>query len=103
MLDFAQHVSLDNDTIARPISGHVSAARKIRKRPPALSTKGAKMVYDLEAVHGYRVQDGQEQLYIKWVGYPASDNTWEPLNQVEEDQPETVAEYMQQHGLASPR
>ena len=34
-------------------------------------------VYEIEAIMGDRMNSGKRQYFIKWVGYPESDNTWE--------------------------
>ncbi len=35
--------------------------------------------YDVEEIVGWRVYRGKPQYLVKWVGYPSSANTWEPL------------------------
>ncbi|CAI2368196.1 unnamed protein product [Moneuplotes crassus] len=36
-------------------------------------------IYEVEKVLKSRMVDGQEQFYVKWVGYPSTENTWEPI------------------------
>lgn len=35
--------------------------------------------YEVEAILNDRWFDGQQQLLVKWKGYPTSENTWEPI------------------------
>ncbi|KAI4353858.1 hypothetical protein L6164_002781 [Bauhinia variegata] len=35
--------------------------------------------YEVEAIRAKRVQKGQKQYLIKWLGWPEETNTWEPL------------------------
>ena len=34
-------------------------------------------VYDVEAIVKHRIVKGRKQYFIKWLGYPSSENTWE--------------------------
>lgn len=40
--------------------------------------------YAVEKVLGRRVEDGVIQYRVKWLGYPASENTWEPRDHFNE-------------------
>ena len=40
--------------------------------------------YTVETVVGRRVVSGVVQYRVKWAGYPASDNTWEPRDHFNE-------------------
>lgn len=35
--------------------------------------------YVVERIEGKRIVNGETQYYLKWLGYPRSENTWEPL------------------------
>ncbi|KAH0485835.1 MAG: hypothetical protein KVP17_002867 [Porospora cf. gigantea B] len=35
-------------------------------------------LYDVEAIVGYKVENGKDLYLVKWMGYPTEDNTWEP-------------------------
>lgn len=35
--------------------------------------------YEVEAITNDRWYNGQQQLLVKWKGYPTSENTWEPI------------------------
>jgi len=41
-------------------------------------SKVSERYYAVEKVLGRRVENGVIQYRVKWLGYPASDNTWEP-------------------------
>jgi hypothetical protein len=53
--------------------------------------------WNLEAVVGKRVlrRRGRRvvEYEVKWVGWPSSDNTWEPAGRLQRDQPAAVAAY----------
>ncbi len=34
--------------------------------------------FEVECIVGYRVVYGRIAYLVKWMGYPASENTWEP-------------------------
>ena len=36
---------------------------------------------------------------VKWVGYPSSQNTFEPLKQIYKDVPDLVESYLESKGL----
>ena len=44
----------------------------------AKKTEEENPLYDVEAIVGYKVENGKDLFLVKWVGYPAEDNTWEP-------------------------
>eukprot|EP01116_Phalansterium_solitarium_P004579 TRINITY_DN1560_c0_g1_i3.p1 TRINITY_DN1560_c0_g1~~TRINITY_DN1560_c0_g1_i3.p1 ORF type:complete len:285 (+),score=69.04 TRINITY_DN1560_c0_g1_i3:140-994(+) len=39
--------------------------------------ESAEDVYEVESVHGRRIHNGKLQYFLKWKGYPASQNSWE--------------------------
>ncbi|EGF77697.1 hypothetical protein BATDEDRAFT_91354 [Batrachochytrium dendrobatidis JAM81] len=47
--------------------------------------------FEVERIIKFRKHQGVEQFYIKWKGYPDSDNTWEPTDVV--DAPDLVKEF----------
>ncbi|KAH9272270.1 hypothetical protein BASA83_005362 [Batrachochytrium salamandrivorans] len=47
--------------------------------------------FEVERIIKHRKHQGVEQFYIKWKGYPDSDNTWEPVDVV--DAPELVQKF----------
>jgi hypothetical protein len=38
----------------------------------------ASKVYAVEKIYRHRTRGGVHEYYVKWVGYPASQNSWEP-------------------------
>src|SRR6266851_7260519 len=53
--------------------------------------------YEVEAIRSHRRQGGRKQLQylIKWLGYPESDNTWEPAGHLQ--MPALLKEYHYQN------
>ena len=55
--------------------------------------------YEVEHIVNHRKKpNGDYELYIKWVGFPHSDNTWEPLNTLYVDIKNIVIEYFKSRG-----
>jgi hypothetical protein len=53
--------------------------------------------YQVERIMGHRKtgRGNKLQYLVKWVGYPDSDNTWEPITQVHA--PDLIKDYQRQH------
>jgi len=51
--------------------------------------------YEVEAIQAHRCQERKIQYLIKWKGYPESDNTWEPKENLQA--PRLVKEYHEAH------
>ncbi|XP_037709635.1 chromobox protein homolog 3-like [Drosophila subpulchrella] len=47
--------------------------------------------YSVERVEGKRMVNGRKEYYLKWKGYPRSENTWEPVDHL--DCPHLIANY----------
>ena len=69
-------------------------------RPPP-DLIGGENEYEVEAIRSHRHYGRTRKLQylLKWKGYPKSDNTWEPSNQVHA--PELVKAYHRRHPLES--
>ena len=52
--------------------------------------------YEVEKIIGFRKNKGEEQYKIKWKGYPKSQNTWEPVNNLSNVK-DMIDEYNQKH------
>ncbi|EGZ09651.1 hypothetical protein PHYSODRAFT_522638, partial [Phytophthora sojae] len=62
--------------------------------PPALLDRNWQICgihYHVERVVRERRLHGKRQLLVKWRGYPESDNSWEPVEQLQADCPKAVA------------
>jgi hypothetical protein len=68
-------------------------------RPPPELIDG-KEEYQVECVMGHRKigRTKKLQYLVKWLGYPDSDNTWEPVSQVHA--PDLIKQYQHQHCLS---
>jgi hypothetical protein len=82
----------------RPFLDGVAYPGRAALRPPALSMDADGVgSWNLEAVVGKRVlrRRGRRvvEYEVKWVGWPSSDNTWEPAGRLQRDQPAAVAAY----------
>jgi len=51
-------------------------------RPPPDMIKGEEQ-YEVEAIQAHQCNQCKLQYLIKWKGYPESDNTWEPIDNVQ--------------------
>ncbi|KAK1738979.1 hypothetical protein QTG54_010295 [Skeletonema marinoi] len=50
----------------------------------ALTMMSSNDIYEVEAVVGHRLRDGNEEYLIKWKGYSEDENTWEPTHNLDE-------------------
>lgn len=39
--------------------------------------------FEIESIWGYRNIEGKQEFLVKWLGYPFTDNTWEPLENLD--------------------
>ncbi len=69
-------------------------------RPPPDMIEG-EAEYEVEAIRAHRYQRRKLQYLIKWKGYPESDNTWEPLDNV--CAPQLIKKYHATHPLEDKR
>jgi len=69
-------------------------------RPPPDMIKG-KVEYEVEAIRAHCYQWHKLQYLIKWKGYLESDNTWEPINNVQV--PLLIRNYHLMHPLEDKR
>jgi hypothetical protein len=69
-------------------------------RPPPELIEGGEQ-YEVETIRSYRRHGKRKQLQylIKWKGYPESDNTWEPVTNLQA--PQLIKEYHRRHPLNS--
>ncbi|KAF5018549.1 hypothetical protein F66182_9462 [Fusarium sp. NRRL 66182] len=50
-------------------------------------------VYQIFKICNHRTIKGTPKLQVEWVGYRKEYNTWEPRDQIQQDQPEVVDQY----------
>ncbi|OWY99967.1 Pol Polyprotein, partial [Phytophthora megakarya] len=63
-----------------------------RARPPsALLDRNGELHYHVERVLQERRLRRKRQLWVKWRGYPESQNSWEPYERLLADCPKAVA------------
>ena len=61
-------------------------------------------VYEVERIEKERKRSGKKQYYVKWKGYPASENSWEPEKSILDK--ELIADFKRRTGAgkaAAPR
>jgi hypothetical protein len=68
-------------------------------RPPPELIDGEEE-YQVECIMGHQKmgRGNKLQYLVKWVGYPDSDNTWEPVTQIHA--PDLIKHYQKQHQLS---
>src|SRR5712671_1853857 len=70
-------------SLLTPYSETKEHGENYSRPPPDLMGGGEQ--YEVEAIRSHRHQGGRKQLQylIKWLGYPESDNTWEPAGNLQ--------------------
>jgi hypothetical protein len=74
--------------------------RENYSRPPPDMIEGEEQ-YEVEAIRAHRHHRRKLQYLIKWKGYPESDNTWEPVDNVQA--PLLIRKYHETHPLKDKR
>merc|ERR1712012_27957 len=65
----------------------VDAEEKPRKKKKGKKKKKAEVEYEVETVVSKRdTEEGKVEYLVKWKGYDASDNTWDPVENLESSQ-----------------
>ena len=63
------------------------AEEKPKKKKKGKKKKKAEAEYEVESVVSKRdTEEGKVEYLVKWKGYDASDNTWEPVENLESSQ-----------------
>ncbi|KAF9545296.1 Eukaryotic translation initiation factor 2 subunit 3 [Mortierella hygrophila] len=66
------------------------------------NTSGLSPGAHIESIWGYRNIEGKQEFLVKWLGYPVSDNTWEPLENLD-NCPFIVNEFLVSYGICELR
>jgi hypothetical protein len=56
---------------------------KKNKKPVKFDDYGNPL-WEVEALQGKKIMNEIPYYFVKWAGYPESDNTWEPYSNLEE-------------------
>jgi hypothetical protein len=60
---------------------------------PVGHTKAGEALWDIDRVIGQRTHRGQPQFKIRWKGFDASKDTWEPAAEIRRCAPDLIAEF----------
>lgn len=74
-------------------------ARTVPRIRPRTTLRHEKR-YEIDYISDHRENEAERQYYVYWVGYPASDATWEYENALLDEAPAAVLEYLKKEGLA---
>jgi transposase InsO family protein len=61
--------------------------------PPPSVIRGKPKTFKVEKILDKKKMKGKIYYLVKWLGYPDSENTWEPATSLREDVPELVANF----------
>ncbi|KAF5625555.1 chromo domain protein [Fusarium sp. NRRL 25303] len=67
-----------------------------RSQPNGRPTNPENDVYHVFAIRKHRVRNGIPQVFVEWLGYDASENTWEDQDYIEGVAPKLVDAYFDQ-------
>ena len=83
-------------TLLKPYRETETYGQNFTEPPPELLER--EEVYKIENILNHRRRGRGYQYYIKWVGYPISDTSWEPEH-VFSDDGDTLKQYKLRHNL----
>ena len=55
--------------------------------------------FEVEKLLDYRIEEGKEEVLVKWFGFDQKDSTWEPIDKLREDVPELLESFMSKRSL----
>ena len=92
--------SLPQHLLSQPIdsNGELPSGHQLHRPPPPLRGNDGSKHFHAERLVKYRKVGDAVQYLVKWLGYPAADNTWEPESRLVEDCADIVGAYMRSHG-----
>lgn len=59
-------------------------AKKLSKEMVLLLRIDNQSIFSVESIVGKRTINNEVKYNVKWVGYPSSQNTWEPISHLED-------------------
>ena len=92
----------------RPVPVHWKRLRRFAGKeflaPASLirSAQHDRQVYHVAELLGWRVGEDGVEVKVKWRGFELQDATWEPLQQLREDVPQLVRQFLREHAHESP-
>ena len=83
--------SADDSLRSHPPTGR--PWHRSRRAPPAILDSEGEPRYQVERLVGHRGRAPNRHFEVKWKGFGAEENTWEPEQALREDLPELLLSY----------
>lgn len=82
-----------NEALLKPFYTPTSELHQKRNPRPAPELVGSSLEYELEKIIDCRKHGNQWQYKVKWVGYPDSKSTWQPVRDLIPNALESIMEF----------